>query len=331
MEQKKLMSELKRGVVHKAYLLYGDERFLVAHCAQAIEKAIFGDQTGTKDVFDSTTPAHIITMAADNLPFFASHRLIYVRDSKLFASGRKDDAETMANYLPNIPDHTVVVFVESEVDKRSKLYKQMDKTGITVDCQPPTPNELATWATRLAQKNGVTMTTPIASHFVRTVGVDMTALSQEMHKLAAYCGSGNEITVADINTICTQTFESRIFDLTKAMFAGRVSDALAMYQNMLRMKESPIMVLTMIIRQFRIILLATSAKKKGLTIIQTATAFNLRDFMVSEALEQGRKFTEDQLVGALKFCLKTDVDVKTGVIAPELGVELLIIKYGAAG
>ncbi|MCL2285893.1 MAG: DNA polymerase III subunit delta [Firmicutes bacterium] len=332
MEQKKLMNDLKNGELQSSYLLYGDERFLVSHYAKAIENAVFDSPSQNsdqfKDVFDGAIPANDIIMTAETLPFFAERRLIYVRDSRLFATGRKNDSEAIAEYLPKIPKETIIVFVESEVDRRSKLFRQISKVGVVLDCTPPTVQTLATWVTRLAKERGKILPPHAAHLLVQTVGTNMSAISREMDKLAAYCGENTEISPADIKEICTPTLESRIFDLTKAMGSGRVSDALAMYKNMLMLKESPIMILTMIIRQLRIILLSKCAKEKGMTVMQTAQQFNLRDFMVSEALEQGRRFTVDGLLSALEDCLETDVKIKTGLISPEFGVEMLIIKYG---
>ena len=332
MEQKKLMSDLKAGIFQRAYLLHGEERFLIAHYANAIEKAALNhdDASQYKDVFDGAIPAYDIIMAAETLPFFSDRRLVYVRDSRLFATGRKDDTEKMAEYLPSIPSETIIVFVESEVDRRNKLYKQISKIGCVIDCESPAPQNLATWVTRIAKERGKIISSAAAHHFIRTVGANMTSISQEMGKLAAFCGENTEITAADIDAICTPTLESRIFELTKAIVAKRTEDALSRYRDMLVLKESPIMVLTMIIRQFRILLLAKCAKEKGLTIMQTAKEFNLRDFMVSEALSLGQKFTIQKLVDALKDCQKVDRDIKVGVISHELGVELLIIKYSAA-
>ena len=332
MEQKKLMSNLKDGELHSCYLLYGEERYLVSYYAKAIETAVFGtsgqEMDQYKDVFDGSVPVNEIILSAETLPFFAERRLIYVHDSRLFATGRKDDSETIAEYLPKIPKETVIIFVESDVDRRSKLFKQISKVGVVLDCAPSTPQTLATWVTRLAKEKGKILSPAVAHHIIQTVGTNMSAISREMDKLTAYCGQNAEIAPADVRAICTPTLESRIFDLTKAMGNGRVADALAMYKNMLMLKESPIMILTMIIRQFRIILLAKCAKEKGMTVMQTAQQFNLRDFMVSEALGHGRRFTVDELLNALEDCLETDVKIKTGLISPEFGVEMLIIKYG---
>jgi len=332
MEQKKLVNDLKNGEYKSSYLLYGEERYLVSHYAKAIENAIFGtkgeDSGHYKDVFDGAIPVRDIIMTAETLPFISERRLIYVRDSRLFATGRKNDSETMADYLPNTPKETIIVFVESDVDRRSKLFKQISKVGAAIDCTPPTPQTLATWVMRIAKERGKTISPPVAHQLVRTIGTNMSAISQEIHKLSAYCGSSPEITIGDINAICTPTLESRIFDLTKAMGNGRVTDALAMYRNMLILKESPIMILSMIIRQFRIMLLCKCAKEKGMSIMQTASELSLRDFMVLEALGFGQRFTVKELLTALEDCRETDVKIKTGLISPEFGVEMLIIKYG---
>jgi len=328
MEQKKLMNDLKNKEFKSPYLLYGEERYLVSYYANAIEKAVLLGDTPElcKDTFDGKVPANDIIMAADTLPFFSDRRLIFIRDSGLFATGRKDDSETISQYIANVPKETIMVFVESDVDRRSKLFKQITKFGSVLDCTPPTPQMLSAWTARLAKEKGKTLTNDIVQHFIRTVGTNMTSISQEMSKLIAYCNNHQNITIKDIDAICTPTLDSRVFDLIKAMCAGRTGDALKLYRDILILKESPIMVLTMIIRQFRIILLSLCAKEKGMTIVQTAKELNLRDFMVAEALGQSKKYTVNTLMDTLMDCQDTDIKVKTGLITPELGVEMLIIK-----
>jgi len=334
MDSKNLMNDLKKGRLYPSYLLYGDERFLVSYYATAIENAVFdtdgkehADVRQYKDVFEGQSSAREIIMTANTVPFFTLRRLVLVRDSRLFATGRKDDSELMAEYLAKIPTETVIIFAESEVDRRSKMFKQITKLGVVLDCTPPTPQMLGTWVARLAKEKGKTISSPVAHQLVQTVGSDMLLLSNEMTKLVAYCGDGTEIFATDIMAISTPTLESRIFELTKAMGNGRAADALSRYHDMLATKESPHMVLTMIIRQLRIILLCKVAKERGMTVYDMAKEFGFRDFAVQEALVQAQRFTEKGLLDALADCLETDVKMKTGLITAELGVELLIIKY----
>ena len=60
---------------------------------------------------------------------------------------------------------------------------------------------------------------------------------------------------------------------------------------------------------------------------QIAEELKLREFVVSNCLGQGRNFKLNTLMQALKDCARCDSDIKSGLVAPELGVELIILKY----
>ena len=322
---KNINDDIKTGNFKNLYLLFGQERFLVSYYAKTIEELGF-----EKDTFDGAAPVHDIMMAASTLPFFSQKRLIYVRDSKLFAPGRKNDSEAMAEFLPQIPADTIMVFIETDVDRRSRMYKKTAELGRAVDCEPPSPNALTSWVSRFTKDKGKSIAPANVNLLMRTVGSDMTTISQEIEKLTAYCGNEPEILPAHIEAICTPTLESRIFDLIKAMGNGRTSQALSLYGNMLRLKESPLMILSMIIRQFRLLLLVKCGAAKKMPRQEIAKELNLRDFMVTESMEQGRRFTQEQLLQALTDCQDVDVKIKTGLVAAEVGVEMLIVKYSVS-
>jgi DNA polymerase-3 subunit delta len=158
----------------------------------------------------------------------------------------------------------------------------------------------------------------------------MTALVAEIDKLAAYTGARPSVTAEDIQTLCTPTLQTRVFDLLNAMGKGSVNQALLLYANMLHMKEQPLMILAMLIRQFRVMLLCKCANAKRIKRDEMAKAFGLRPFMVDEALNQARGYSTEKLLAALEDCQDTDLRVKTGRIDAEIGVEILIVKYTVA-
>ncbi|MCL1862466.1 MAG: DNA polymerase III subunit delta [Defluviitaleaceae bacterium] len=305
------------------YLLHGEERFLVNHYVAAITKMVGEEKT----IFDGNIPVEEIIMAAETVPFFSQSsgkRLLIVRDSKLFATGRKDESEKIADYLEKIPPDTVLLFIESEIDRRTRSYKKAAELNAAMDCRPLSPSDLTKWLNRLFKGKSINGAT--INHMLRTCGNNMLTLSNESTKLLHYCSDKPDITIQDVNAICTPTLESRIFDLTKAMGAGRTSDALNMYRDMLTLKESPIMILTMIIRQLRIILLCKCHAEKHAPNITIARELNIRDFVVTEALLHGKRFTTQDLITALENCQDTDIKIKTGLLSPEIGVEILLIQ-----
>ncbi|MCL2357039.1 MAG: DNA polymerase III subunit delta [Defluviitaleaceae bacterium] len=314
-----IKSELARGEIRNLYVLYGAERFLILHYAAEIEAACRAEKT----VFGGGNAAEII-MAAESVGFSAEKRLIFVRDSGFFAAGRKDESEKMAEYFAKIPPDTTLVFTESEIDKRTKAFKAAAKWGATVECAPLNPADLAKWLGVIVKKKGKSFASGAAQYFLRTCGSDMANLANEAEKLIHFCGERSEISAQDIDEICTPTLEARIFDLTKAMGAGRTADALRLYNDMLFLKESPYMILTMMIRQLRIILLCKVQKETPRA--QLAKELKIMEFVIPEALSHGKRFSEEQLIAALEKCLDTDVRMKTGLIAPEIGVEMLLLS-----
>jgi len=330
MEQKTLRDELAAGVLGNLYLLYGEERFLVGHFAKTIEQAIkkstHSDDEFYKDVFDGKEAARNVIAAADTLPFVPGRRLVLVRDSGLFAAGRKDDSDFTADYLDKIPSDTVLLFVESSVDKRLKIFKRVNEIGRVLECERQTPSDLIKWLTRELKQKNVKIRHDLANLILSVCGTDMVTLYQETDKLAHYCGAGNEVTEADIRTIMTPTLESKIFALTKAMGQGQVKEAVKMYNTMLFLKESPFGILAMIIRQLRIILLCKAGTEAGVPKAKIAKDLGLRDFAVNEGMEQARRFTTEKLMELLTDCRDTDYNIKMGLMTQEMGIELLLIK-----
>lgn len=330
---KDLKDDLKHMTFKRVYLLYGEERYLVEHYTRVFsDKLINADNLlMNQDVFDGKEiPADRIMDAANTLPFLCDVRLVYVRDSKLFTAGRKNDTETLAAYLPNIPETTVLVFVETDVDKRNRLYKRVAELGRVAEFVTPPDRELVEWIGNVFKKKGKQIRNENAVKLLRTVMRNMKALYVEADKLGDYVGDRTEITAMDIETVCSPSLETRVFDLVAAVGSGQTENAYRMYRNMLLMKEQPLMILTMIARQFKLILTCKNCMEKHMPPAAIARELELRSFVVDECLRQGRYYTTEQLLAALVDCQDTDILIKTGLLNADIGVELLIARYASA-
>lgn len=327
-----LKDDLKKQNFKRVYLLFGEERYLLNYYTRAFAEKLMdpASELMNKDTFDGKEiPVDRIIDAANTLPFLCEKRLVYVRDSLLFAAGRKDDTESMVDYLPQVPDSTVLVFVETEVEKRNRLYKKVMETGRTVEFSTPTEKELTDWVVNVFKKKGQNIPINNALLLLRTVSHNMEAVYAEADKLSAYAGTRKEIMAEDIEAVCSPSLESRVFDLVAAVGNGKPEKALILYHHMLLLKEQPVMILTMIARQFRLILQCKAYADKKMPASGIAQALELRGFIVDECLRQGKYYTTRCLLEALRDCQDTDLRIKTGLINAETGVETLIIRYAA--
>jgi DNA polymerase-3 subunit delta len=108
-------------------------------------------------------------------------------------------------------------------------------------------------------------------------------------------------------------------------------NALTSLSNLLALKEQPLMILSMITRQFRLMLLCKGLHQKGTTPADIAKTAGLRDFMVSDFLRQSANFSESALIEALSSLLETEVNIKTGKMADRTAIETFIIKLHETG
>ena len=134
------------------YLLYGKERYLIRQYRDKLKNAIVpSDDTMNVTTFEGEgLNIREIIELAETLPFFAEHRLIVIEDSKFFKKG----GDELAEYLKQIPESTYVIFVEEEVDKRSKIYKALSKNGKAVEFGTQSDEILMKWVVAKIGKEG---------------------------------------------------------------------------------------------------------------------------------------------------------------------------------
>ena len=328
---KELKKQWKNGEFGRCYLFFGAETYLLKDYETALEKALLpeGTEMMNHDIFEEKrATAAAIMDAAETFPFLNEKRLVTVKNSEFFQKGgRKEEGEKLKEFLADIPESTCLLFIEEKVEKTSALYKAVVKHGQAVEFKKLTEKDLGTWIKKLCKDNQKQMSESVLGLFLQTVDHDMENIEGELLKLIAYKGEESEIKAEDIRAVCTVSLEARVFDLVKAVAEKRPEKAVQIYRTLLSMKESPYMVLSLITRQFRFILETKLLSESGMTNEIIAAKLEIRDFAVKEYLRQSKRFSARVWKDAMKDCLETDLNIKSGKATEETAVELLIVKY----
>lgn len=146
-----LNQDMKNHDFKSMYLLYGEEAFLKKSYKNRMKEAIIGDDTMNFHYFEGKglDVAELISLA-DTMPFFQERRLILVEDSGFF----KSPSEELVSYLPDMPSTTCLIFVEAEVDKRSRMFKKVKELGYAAEMGRQDVKSLARWAGGILAKDG---------------------------------------------------------------------------------------------------------------------------------------------------------------------------------
>jgi len=228
-----------------------------------------------------------------------------------------------------MPDTTCLLFVETEVDKRSRLYKAVKNCGRITEFQTQDEKTLMKWILGILKKENRKITEATLQLFLERTGTDMENISMELEKLLSFTQSRDVITNRDIEEICTLQTTNRIFDMIRAIAEKNQKQALTLYYDLLALKEPPMRILFLIARQFQQLLLIKSLAAKGYDKNTIAAKAQVAPFIAGRCMAQAKSFTREQLEAAVRDCVDSEEAVKTGQISDMLSVELLIVKYSA--
>lgn len=319
----RIQNQIKEQNFRQINLLYGEEGYLKKQYAHRLRSALTkGDEMNTHFYEGKDVPVGEIIDLAETMPFLADRRVILLSDTGLFKSG----GEKLAEYLCAPNSTTFFVFTESEVDKRSKLFKTVSSKGCAVEFTAPDETTLKQWIASVLAKEGKKITDRTAHLLLTKTGTDMQNIRMELEKLISYCMDRDVITDADVETVCTTRITDRIFDMMEAVARHQTDRALDLYYDLLALKIAPLHVLTMIARQYNHLLQTKEMKFRGIKDRDIASKLGVPPFAVGKYASQASLYKSSELKKALEACVDSDYRVKTGQLNDRMAVELLILS-----
>lgn len=315
---------IKSGEFANIYLLYGKERYLVNQYRDRLLGALTdkddnlnfmkfaGNGINTQEIIDFS----------NEMPFFADRRVVLVENSGLFKSSNED----FAKKLINIEDTSVVIFVEMEVDTRYKLFKAVDKSGEALEFVTPDEKMMVTWVRSLFRESEVATTDTAIYRIIECAKMDMNCIKNEVDKMISYAGDKKQVSEHDVELLCSQDAESKVYQMTDFIIAKQKERAVRMYHDLLENKEAPIMINSCIMRQYNKLLLVKMAIADGAQDAGIAKIAGCPVWAVKNYKAQCRPYTAEQLKGIVEQSNEMDYKLKTGQVMDAAALEVMIVE-----
>ena len=321
---KEIKEHIKTGSFKQLYLLYGTEDYLKKLYRDKLKAAICKDENEMNySYFEGKAADPLkISEAAQTLPFFSDYRLIVVEDSGLF----KNSSE-LSDYIQQLPDSTVIIFVETEVDKRNKLFKLLRDRGHVSEMNGLDEKNLKLFVASLLEQEGKKILEALIVYFLEKTGTDMVNICNEVEKIVSYTLDRAVITREDIDAVVTTQISGKIFQMIDAIGSKQSGKALSLYYDLLSVREKPMSILYLITRHFNILLQVKDLQSHGFASASISEKAGIPPFSVNKYLAQIKNFTSSKLQEALEFATELEEQIKTGRMQERVGVEMLIITF----
>jgi DNA polymerase III subunit delta len=293
----------------RAYLDKVIEQFKTKHDPEGNSVLVF-------DAQDCTWEQIVGAITADGL--FSSKKLIITKD----IIKNKELRESMREFLksPGLPESTTLIVYEAgSVDKRSSLVKSLLKEKYTQEFKTPEPRMVERMIARMAQDNNRKINQDACTELARTCGADLWRAQSEMQKLCHLVK--DTITLQDIKEHTQGKLEDDIWQFVDALSGNNKKQALMMLETQLQLGTEPMYLLSMLIRQFRLLIALHNAQG---TESELASSLKLHPFVVKKTRAQASQFSITQLTTIYQALARLDGALKTGKGEPKLLFTVLV-------
>ena len=131
---KNLREDIKNKSFKRVYLLSGDEDFLKRSYKNSLKKAIANDNMNFSYYEGKNIDVKAVIDKANTVPFISEKRCVIVENSLWFKSSVD---EKLIEFMSRVPESTVLIFVETDIDKKTRLYKKIKEIGCVVELNKP--------------------------------------------------------------------------------------------------------------------------------------------------------------------------------------------------
>ena len=254
----------------------------------------------------------------------------------------EDDSNLSAQaaaFLSRIPDTTVVLFTErpdekkadgkkkTSVDRRGKLFKAVSKYGLAVEYSAPDEETVKKWVMAKIGAEKIRITRDALDTFLAMVGSDMSHVSAETEKLITYAGPGGAVRTEDVAALTSEILEGKVFRMLDLISQHDRKGALDLYNDLLLLKEKPIKIYSLLVRQLEQLYLAASILEDGGSYSRAVDELGLKQrWQADKVIRQARGFRLTTLREALEECARMQEKAQSGHIDMRLGLEMLILK-----
>ncbi len=169
--------------------------------------------------------------ALQTLPFFGGGKVIWFQNCNFLADDRTGSSaavtETLADIAQELKDFSWqsvrLIISAAKVDKRKVFYKTLDKLGAvesfagwSID-DKNWADQAEMWARKAIRSKEQEISEEALGEIITRVGPNPRQLDTEIEKLSLYVGDRKEITLEDVEAICSRNKMARAFALGDAL------------------------------------------------------------------------------------------------------------------
>ncbi len=272
-------------------ILTGEEKFLLDRELHAIRKSVVDPAMASfnHDRFTAgdTKLGPILDMCRE-LPMMCERRLVEIHSAENIT---KDEMELLEKYFAAPIDSTVLLILASKIDKRLKAWAVANKSGWIKEFKPLYDNQIPAWLLKEAHSRSLSLSEDAAVSIADSIGTSLGALIGALEQLETFVHPVKKITLKDVDQVVGDGLTRTVFDFVGSLGSRQHGEATRLLSQLLTKGEEPVKIFFLIVRQFRLLLLARECIDAKTPEREMAGVLGVSPFFVKDYVGQARKLT----------------------------------------
>lgn len=229
MEHLRIIRDIELKNFKPIYFLMGEEPYFIDVVTDYIESNVLDEASkafGQTIVYGRDVSMEQVISLAKSFPMMGDKQVVIVKeaqDMKEWKSRKKEDDDEdmkhLLNYLQHPTPSTLLVFnyKNKTLDKRKKVYKNLEKVGVVFDSQKIKDYKLAEWIESYVQSRHYKINTGASQLLAEYLGTDLSKVVNAINKLAIILPERSEITAQHIEQNIGISKDYNVWELQKAL------------------------------------------------------------------------------------------------------------------
>ncbi len=219
MTEKQLIADLEAGRYKPVYLLTGEENHYIDVVSDWMEEHIVDPTLRDFDqtvLYGRDVDMQTVIGYAKRYPMMSPVHLVMVKEAQNIDTRQWD---VLATYLQQPAPQTVLVFCyrHKKLDKRTAVYKAIDKAGVVFESPKVYDNQVPAWIRSEVSAHGFTIGDKAATMLLEFLGADLGKIAGELSKLYPLLPAGGTITAELVEQQIGISKDYNVFELQSAI------------------------------------------------------------------------------------------------------------------
>lgn len=251
-------------------------------------------------------------------PAFGSEKKVVICKNPYFISNEKvklpfeNDLEKFEKYLYNENKDSILIVVcpQKYFNSKSKHVTIFSNIGSYENLLFEQPEEFIEYGNFLINNTKINITGSAKVILFERCMSDVCKLEREIAKLSLF---PDKIDDDDIKKLVSKPLEDNVFDLTKALLEKNRKRTMQIYTDLKLLKVEPIVLVSLLAGQFRLLLQTSILMKKGYRESDIAKELSVHPFRIKKSIEALQKYKLDDIKQILIDLSTLDSEIKAGI------------------